>query len=263
MDVPSFAAIQSPELFWFLAACCALLVGFAKCGISGAGILAVPLMAQIFPAGKSTGILLPMLVAGDILAVVYYKKHAVWGHVLRALPWAICGVIAGWAAIGYIQEAAGGAGIDGYLKKMIGWICLSVLAMGWWVHKKRTEDSLHVPEKWWFAALIGLLGGFMTMAANAAGPIFVIYFLSLQLPKNVFLGTSGWTFLILNSFKLPFSYNLGYITKETLLYDLKMLPAIAAGAILGILLVKKIPEKWFNVTVKILTVAASIKLVLS
>jgi len=80
-----------------LALLCAALIAFSKTGIAGAGSLAIPLMATIFPAGPSTGILLPILVVGDLFAIGFYRRHAVWKHVLRCLPWAVAGILAGWA----------------------------------------------------------------------------------------------------------------------------------------------------------------------
>ena len=57
---------------WAVAFLCAMLVGFAKTGIGGVGILVVPLMAGIFPPMASVGILLPMLCIADFFAVKYY-----------------------------------------------------------------------------------------------------------------------------------------------------------------------------------------------
>jgi hypothetical protein len=54
-----------------LAVLTAILVGVAKTGVSGMAILVVPLIAMVFPAKESVGALLPMLIAGDILAVIY------------------------------------------------------------------------------------------------------------------------------------------------------------------------------------------------
>lgn len=258
--VPAFAAQTDPLVFWSLAVFTAVLVGFAKCGIAGAGILMVPVMAHIFPPGESTGILLPMLIVGDVFAVAYYKKHAVWAHVLRALPWAVGGIVAGYLTLRWIKAQSGMDGLNATLRPMIGGIVLAVIVLGTWLQRRREGEGLHVPSTWWFAAMIGLVGGFSTMAANAAGPVFVIYFLALQLPKEGFLGTSGWTFLILNTFKLPFSYSLGFIREETLLYGAKMIPAIALGAVIGILTIKAIPQKAFTAAVKILTAIAALKL---
>jgi uncharacterized membrane protein YfcA len=252
--MPQFATISDPYLFWTLAVVCGMFVGVAKSGIPGVGILAVPLMALVFPAGLSTGILLPMLVVGDIFAVSYYKRHAVWTYVLRCLPWGAAGIVAGFFILKHCQFS------EENLKHIIGSIVLAVLAGGWWV--KRKGDGLSIPEKWWFAATLGLIGGFATMAANAAGPVWMVYFIAMSLPKNEFLGTGAWTFLILNTFKLPFSYALGYINADSLRFDAMMIPAIVAGTLLGIFAAKRIPQKAFDLLVKFLAAAAAVNLLL-
>ena len=262
LEVPDFAAIGDPTAFWFLAILCAACVGFSKSGIAGAGILAVPLMAHIFPAGRSTGILLPMLIAGDFFAVWYYRKHAIWPHVIRALPWATMGILTGWRMMKYLSEREpGGMGIDRVLRPSIGILVLVVLLLGAWVQRRREAGTVAFPTSWWFAALVGIVGGVATMTANAAGPVFLIYLLALQLPKEGFLGTSGWLYLILNTCKLPFSYDLGFISPASLVFDLQMVPAIASGALIGILSVKRMSERSFSRIVKVLAGAAALKLI--
>ena len=53
---------------WTLAVIVGLFLGFTKTGVAGMNILVVPLMAMIFPARKSVGALLPMLIVGDVVA---------------------------------------------------------------------------------------------------------------------------------------------------------------------------------------------------
>ena len=87
--------------------------------------------------------------------------------------------------------------------------------------------------------------------------------LALSLPKRTFMGTAAWLFFILNMIKVPFHAALGNITVSTLIFDLKMIPAIGVGAGLGILLFRVIPEKGFRVLVYALTVIACVKLLCS
>ncbi len=251
-QIPYAADVHDPAVFWPLAVLCAVFVGLSKTGIPGIGILTVGIMANLFDPGKSTGLLLPMLIVGDIFTVLYYRQHAVWTYVLRTLPWAMVGIGAGWATQRFYQLDAH------HLSQLIGGIVLGVLLLGIFVPK--AEDKCSVPHRWWFAAGVGMLGGFATMTANAAGPIWIVYLLAMQVPKEAFLGTSGWIFLILNTSKLPFSHDLGYITADSLLYDIAMIPAIGAGALLGVLTAKRIPQKGFSIVVKLLAAAAALRL---
>ena len=80
---------------WFFAAIGAFLIGLSKTGIIGVGILPIALYAVVFPSRASVGLVLPMLVLGDLIAVTTYRRHAVWSHLLKLLPWAAAGVVLG------------------------------------------------------------------------------------------------------------------------------------------------------------------------
>lgn len=240
---------------WLIIAMCAFLVGVSKTGVPGIGILNVPLIAMAFADTKmSTGLLLPILAMADIFAVVYYRRHAQWKYILRLLPWALLGIAAGSVVIRYID--------NNQLKPLIGIIILVLLGLNFW--RQRHPDKLeHLPSHWCFAALMGFAAGMTTQLANAAGPIMVIYLLAMRLPKNQYIGTGAWYFLILNWLKVPLFAWEGRIVPETLIADVVMLPLIAVGAITGIVILKKINQKWFNITVQVLALAAALKLALS
>lgn len=250
MDASIF---QLTPLMWAAVIFCGMVVGFTKSGIPGIGILAVPLMAMVFPPGPSAGIFLPMLIMGDILAVAYYRRNAQWRFVVKPLLWAAVGIGAAFLVIKVYSLNDK----DRLLGQLIGGIVLGVLALGEYVGRSR---NLAVPHTWWFAALTGVLGGFTTMVANAAGPIWIVYLLALRLDKKEFLGTNAWIFLILNTFKTPFSYALGFISADSLWFNLKMLPFIAAGAFLGVRAARVLPTRAFNLIVKLLAAAAAVKL---
>jgi len=86
------------------------------------------------------------------------------------------------------------------------------------------------------------------MIGNAAGPIMAYYLLSMRLPKNIYIGTGAWFFLIINLFKVPLHvFVWKTITPESLTFDLMMMIPIVAGAILGYYLVRLIPENAFRI----------------
>ena len=244
---------------WILVLLAAFIVGFAKTGIAGIGTLAPLLMVEAFPhdAGPSTGILLPMLIVGDLFTIAYYRRHAEWRHVFRALPWGFAGIVGGFIFV-YMLQQEDQTVVNLYLRRLIGGIVVFILIFSFWLNRRKASKDSSIP--WWLAPFLGLLGGFTTMVANAAGPIFLAYLLALDLPKKTFLGTMGCLFLILNASKLPFSYGLGFITADSLVFNLKMLPAIAVGAVIGAMVVKHIPQKVFTIAVRILTAIAAIKL---
>jgi len=107
------------------------MVGISKTGIPGIGILIVPLMALVIPARKSTGILLGILILADLFAIVYHRRNAKWGHVLRLLPAAFAGIVAGYFGLRVVD--------DQQLKPIIGGIALLMLGISYWRTKSRAK----------------------------------------------------------------------------------------------------------------------------
>jgi len=238
---------------WCVVIVCSLCIGISKTGINGLGTIVVPVLALIFGAKPSTGILLPMLCCADLFAVTYYRRSAEWKYILRLLPWALSGFAVALLTDHLISDKS--------FKILIGACILAGLGVMLWneYRGKNTE----IPSSWWFAALFGIMGGFSTMIGNAAGPIMAVFLLSVRLPKNSFVGTAAWFFMIINFLKLPLQYFVwNNISGETLMFDLAMLPSIAAGAWLGIIFVKKISERNYRVVVYVLTLASTLMLFL-
>ncbi len=240
-------------LQWFLLAICGMLVGMSKVGVPGVSMLVVPTLAIIFGGKASTGILLPMLMMADIFGVSYYHRHAEWKYLWKLLPWAFIGIgVALW--VGEVVN-------DAWFKNIIA--ILVFLCIGLMLWKDRQKGDNLFPDTWWFAALMGILGGFATMIGNVAGPIFAIYLLAMHLPKNSFIGTGAWFFLIVNFSKFPLHiFVWKTISRQTLTLDILLLPAIALGAFLGITLVKRISDKLYRTAVIIVTALSAFLLLI-
>ena len=223
---------------WLIVLLCAMLVGMAKTGFSGVGLMVVPLLASVFGGRPSVGLLLPILIFADVFAVSYYHRHAEWKYIVRLLPWALIGVATG-VLIGQIIS-------DMVFNRLLAIVVLTGIVLMIWQDIRKKKVS--VPDYWWFAMGLGLLGGFATMIGNAAGPIMALYLLSMRLPKNIYIGTGAWFFFIVNVIKVPFHVGIWKtITIQSLLFDVLMIPAIALGALLGIWLVKFFPEKAYRI----------------
>lgn len=238
---------------WIVILISAGFIGMAKTGVPGLGILSVILLANIVPARLSTGLILPILIVGDIFAVSYYRRHAVWKHLVKLLPWAIIGIIPGFFLLGRLNDAQ--------FKPIIGWIVIGMIALRY-LHERFWSHHTEVIEGHWVAAIVGVLAGTVTMLANAAGPVMTIYLLAMRLPKNEFIGTGAWYFLIVNCLKVPFSADLGLIGSDSLKINLAMAPMVAVGAFTGIYLARRLPQKVFNYIAEILAGAAAIRLIM-
>ena len=236
---------------WAILAASAFAIGLSKTGLPGVGILVVPLLAMVFPAKPSVGLLLPILIFADLFAVGYYRQHGKWQHLAKLLPWAVAGIGIGYLILKRIDSET--------LKPLIGVIVLGMLGIRFRSILKTNE---HVPDHWSFAAMMGLLAGATTMMANAAGPVMTLYLLSMHFPKQKFIGTAAWFFFIVNWIKVPLMADLDMITTESLKMDVMVFPAVVVGALAGIWLLKRIPQRLFNIIALVLAAAAAIKLLL-
>ncbi|HNP88237.1 MAG TPA: sulfite exporter TauE/SafE family protein, partial [Kouleothrix sp.] len=173
---------------WALGALGAFLVGLSKTGIPGLGILNVAIFALVFPARESVGLVLVILICGDLVAVASYRRDASWPHLFRLFPWAAAGVVLGYIALGRVNDLQ--------MRRMIGLILLALVVFQY-VRSRHPRKPDDVPPAW-LAPLTGITAGFTTMVANAAGPVMVLYLLAMRLPKILFVGTAAWYFLVIN-----------------------------------------------------------------
>ena len=237
---------------WALAITAAIVIGLSKAGIKGIAIVNVTLMALAFEAKESTGIVVPLLVFGDIFAVIYYNRHAQWSYIIRFLPWMVLGILLGVLLGNDLDEKTFKIG-------MAIIILVSVGMMYWWDRRK----SKKVPTHWLFAGTVGTIAGITTMIGNLGGAFSNIYFLAMRVPKNEFIGTAAWLFLIINIIKLPFHiFVWGTISTETLLFDLKLIPGIALGVFLGVRVVKLIKEEFYRKMILVLTALGALLILL-
>jgi uncharacterized membrane protein YfcA len=247
-----------PELSWggwALGALCAFSVGMAKTGVPGLGILVVPLMVlTVGDARQSAGWLLPLLCTADLFAVVYYRRHAQIRRLFHLAPWVLVGMAAGGLALGAPER---------YLRPVVGAIVLAMIGLHLRRRRAATADPPPAaPERIAQSAGFGLIAGFATMVANAAGPVMNLYLLARRLPKQEFMATGAWFFLVINFSKLPVYRAHGLIGARSLLFDLLLLPAVVAGALSGRSLFARLPQRAFEAIVLGLTTLAALLLLL-
>src|SRR5271156_1784328 len=112
-------------LQWICAVLGALMVGLSKAGITGLSILSIALFNHVFASSKQTsGLVLPLLIFGDIVAVFSYRKHTQWRYLWRLFPWTAAGVVIGYFTLGRIS--------DHTARILIGWIIVSLALLSFW-----------------------------------------------------------------------------------------------------------------------------------
>ncbi len=221
------------SLNFIIASLASLLLGISKGGLKGMGILVVTMIVLVYGARNSTGILVPLFIVGDILAVIYFKKHVKVKYLIQFMPAMLIGVVvAVYVGNGWDEIV--------FKKWMSAIILLSVIYMFWSEYKSIIIKS----DNYLFSNIIGFSAGFTTMVGNLAGPFANIFFLATRLPKNEIVGTAAWVFFIINIFKVPFHiFSWETIHRESLLIDLQLAPFVILGFFLGTRLLGLFNEK--------------------
>lgn len=234
------------------------MIGLSKTGLAGVSMLAVAIFAEVLPARESTGAVLPLLICADVVAVTAFHRHAVWRHLIRVFPWAAAGVVIGFLVMRHIDDLT--------VKRMIGAIVVALVLFQVARMRRETDgdtenEGLKLSRP--VTGGTGLVAGFTTMTANAAGPIMLLYLLAAGLPKMEFIGTGAWFFFLLNLFKLPFSAGLGLINVRSLLIDLSLAPFAIGGALTGKAVIAHINQKLFAGLALLFALAGGLNLLLS
>ena len=241
-----FAAYSTTSLI--LIALSAFIIGLSKAGLKGIDMLNVTIMTIVFGGKASTGIVLPLLCIADVMAVIYYHRHAQWSHVIKLMPWMVIGILVGVFVGKDLNEAI-------FRKVMATIIVLTVVIMLVIEFRK----AMVMPNNKLFISGMGLVSGFTTMLGNLAGAFSNIYFLAMRLPKNDFIGTGAWIFLLINWFKLPFQVLYwNNINTTSLLTDLALVPSLVLGFWCGLKLVARIKDDQYRKVVIVLTLIGAI-----
>ncbi len=228
----------------------ALLVGFSKTSVGGVGILAVLLMALAIPGKASPGVLLPMLIAADVMAVLYYRRDCQWHILLKLVPHVAVGLALGYFALRLAP--------DFNFEKIIGGTILAMLILDLAL-SETVKRYVRGPV---MTGITGALAGAASMVANAAGPVFGVYLLQMGLTKTEFVGTRSWFFLVINIVKLPLAAHLGLVTPQSLTLNLVYLPVILIGAVLGYKVLGYINLRLFKILIRLAVLITAARLIL-
>jgi uncharacterized membrane protein YfcA len=197
-------------------------------------------------ARASAAWLLPILCTADVFAVIYWRRHAAAGRLFSLAPWTLVGMAAGAAALSLSERV---------LRPVIGGIVFLML-VAYLVRRLRRDPGIAHPHP----ALYGTAAGFATTVANAAGPVMNLYLLSKRLPKEEFIATGAWFFFVINLTKIPIYAGHHLFTRQSLTFDLLVVPAVVIGAMAARKLVRYMRADVFEWLVIALTAVSTLLL---
>lgn len=230
----------------------AVCIGLSKAGFSGLSMVSVVLLADIYGAMASVGLALPLLIAADLMAYPAFIKHGSWKPVWKLLPATLIGLLVGWWVLGQIHD-------DKVARRVIGGCVLFMVAVQA-LRKWRPAFFDAMAESRGFGNSAGVMGGFSTMLANAAGPVIQLYLLARRVPKMELIGIGARFFLLINIIKIPLNARLALITEESLWENAKLLPGVFAGILIGRWLIDRVPQAAFEWMIVVFSFVAAARL---
>ena len=245
--------------WWYVTALllAAVIMGMAKSGFGGGiGILAVPLTANVLPAGDALAVLLPMLLVGDVFAAWVHKKNVDWRVLWPVLTGGAIGVGLGTLVLVRLEDTAS---LTRTLNLVVGGICLLLVLVQAW--RLTGRELPRVPPTKTVGVGTGVAVGGVSTVSHAAGPIAAIYLLELKLDKLRLVGTAAWCFLLVNLMKLPTYFGLGLIDGATLLQSAWAATAIPLGTLLGLWAARRIPAKPFTAIIYVGAAVAAARMI--
>jgi len=239
----------SDPLFYAFAIPAVVILGLAKGGFAGLGMLAVPMMALSASPVQAASITLPILIVQDFVSVWAFRKAWDRRILLLMVPSATVGVGAGYALAAFVSTAAVELAVGAV---SIAFALLRLMAPG----QAPAAGRSSLAGIFW-----GTIAGFTSQIAHAGGPPFQIYVLPKQLARDTFIGTSALFFAIVNWIKVPAYAALGQFTRENLLTAAALMPLAIASTFAGVWLVRRIAVDRFYTMIYALLLVVGAKLV--
>ena len=236
-----------------LASLGAMCLGVSKTGFPGLAIVNVMVVAELFGAKNSVGIILPMLVVCDLIVLPLFWKYASWKQIWPLVPVTFIAIVASAFLLDRFDDLTA--------RRVIGGIILVMLGLQL-VREFRKAFLEHLPDSRIFRWVSCVLIGVSTMLANAAGPVYSIYALVHKMPKMEFLGVGARLFLVVNLFKAPLLGQLDLINVESLKLNLILLPALLVGIFFGRKMIHLVPQRAFEILLYVFSAIAGVRMLL-
>ena len=224
---------MSTDLFPYIGA---FVVGFGKAGFaSGISLLQAPLIAYAVPARTAIGLVMPLLVLADFLAIGAFWKQWKFALIRWPLIGSLPGIALGMLFVNVVSDAL--------LRQALG--MLALVLTGLLIVRDVWYPTRTYRPSWWHGLGVGAFAGFSSTVAHAAGPIMALYLIAQRLDKRVFVASSALFFLVLNLLKVPPYVTSGLVDGAILKAAMKLAPMVPLDIGVGWLLNRLIPQKYF------------------
>ena len=238
--------------FWAVAVLAVAIVGLSKSGLVGSmGMVGVPLLALVMDPRDATGMMLPVLLSMDAVAIWIYRRDANWRVLAIMLPGAAVGTLIGWAIWSVVTDAQ--------VLLAVGIITLLFMLDALLPIRKRVMEGASPSKPW--GVFWGAIAGITSFISHTGGPPFQIYTLPMRMSPVVFSATTAFFFAIVNTMKLVPFFFLGQLSVTNLETAAALIPIGLIAVFAGVWLVRRISAKRFYQLAYILIALLAVKLI--
>jgi uncharacterized membrane protein YfcA len=235
---------------WYLVCLAVFTIGVTKSGFgSGMGLIVVPIMALATAripgtgARAALGLMLPLLIVGDVIALWQQRAHASFSLVKKLLPSSLIGIAVGGLFLYKAHQHKDWA--EALINLDIGFESVLLVALHWYRQLRHEGEGVYVPRPW-HNHFTGWFAGVSSTLAHGAGPIIALYLLPQRPPRQVFVGTCAVYFFVVNVSKLPAYWLADQFTVAPISLTVRFVPLVFLGGIAGYFLNKRINDKAFS-----------------
>jgi uncharacterized protein len=237
--------------FYAVAIAAVFVVGLSKSGlVASMGMVGVPLLTLVMPARDAAGMMLPLLLVMDAIALFVYRREVDWRIFWILLPGAMIGTAIGWVLSSVVSEAM--------VRLVIG-IVTFLFVLDAWLPLRKKLAGLPPSRPW--GTFWGGIAGFTSFVSHTGGPPVQIYLLPLKLPPALFAGTNAVFFAVVNAVKIVPYFFLGQLSVSNMQAAATLVPVAIAGMLIGVYLVRRISQDLFYRIAYVLIFILSLKLI--
>ncbi|HRU23462.1 MAG TPA: sulfite exporter TauE/SafE family protein [Candidatus Latescibacteria bacterium] len=243
-------ALSHSDIITVLAA---FAIGLSKTGFGGGlGAIVSPMFVIALPPREGIGLMLPLLIVGDMLTLTFYWRGWDRSNLVALFPGVVVGIGLGMILLGHIP--------DNEFRVVIGLLAM-VFGSGQALRQWLVPHAEAFTGNRFLGALAGFVTGTVSAIAHQGGLVTTLYLLPQRLTNQAFVATSGIVFTLTNLTKLPAYVFAGLVTWPIIVKAATLSPAVILGALLGVRLNRQVPQKHFAWIVLFFVLVTGAKLV--
>jgi uncharacterized membrane protein YfcA len=215
------------------------------------GIAVAPMLATVMPSRSAIGLMLPLLLAGDVMTLAGYRGGWDRRNLIEILPGAVVGVAVGSVVLAHLSAPA--------LAGAIGAFALLFAAIQYGRDRWRPSEKGHRFHPA-VGIAVGLSSGLISTLSHIGGIMTTMYLLPQRLANRTFVATASALFFCMNMVKLIPFWRQGILTRPMLWEDAVLLPLLFVGALLGFALNRRVSSTAFSHIVLLFVAITGLKL---